>query len=178
MQGVPERSYVNKMVYASLFAALTAVGAWITIPLGIIPLTLQTFFVILAGGVLGSYFGGLSMIVYILLGLVGLPVFSRGQSGLGVLIGPTGGYLIGFVLCAILIGMIIKKYQKPGYMQYLIAMSLGTLMIYICGAAQLMLVAHMAPDTALLVGVLPFIPGDIIKVLVAAYIATRFRLSD
>ena len=74
-------SYVKKLVYASLFAALTAAAAWVTIPLPYVPLTLQTFFVILAGALLGAYFGVLSMIVYLLLGFVGLPVFSGGRSG-------------------------------------------------------------------------------------------------
>ena len=166
---------VKKLVYAALFAALTAVSAWVTIPLPYVPITLQTFFVILSGGALGAYFGALSMVVYLLLGFIGLPVFSRGQSGLGVLAGPTGGYLVGFVLCAIVTGLIVKMRKNPGLLWYALAMAIGTLVIYACGWAQLSLILRMPADTALLVGVLPFIPGDVIKIIAAAYVAKKLN---
>jgi biotin transport system substrate-specific component len=166
---------VRKLVYAALFSALTAVSAWITIPLFPVPVTLQTFFVILSGGVLGAYFGALSMAVYLLIGFIGLPVFSRGQSGLGVLAGPTGGYLIGFVLCAIVVGLIVKMRGSPGFLWYLLAMAAGTLVIYACGIAQLSLVLHMPLDTAFIVGVLPFVPGDMVKAILAAFVAKKLN---
>lgn len=164
---------IRKMVYASLIAALTAAGAWVTVPIGIIPLTLQTFFVILSGAVLGPYYGALSMIVYVLMGLIGLPVFSRGQSGFGTLLGPTGGYLIGFVLCAIVTGVIIRLKKKPGFIWFALAMTAGTLTIYACGVAGLMLVSRLPLEGALIAGVLPFVPGDIIKVIIASLVAER-----
>jgi len=166
---------VKKLVYAALFAALTAVSAWITIPLPYVPITLQTFFVILSGGALGAYFGALSMVVYLLLGFIGMPVFSKGQSGLGVLAGPTGGYLIGFVFCAIVTGLIVKMRKKPGLLWYVLAMSAGTLVLYACGWAQLSLILHMPADTALIIGVLPFIPGDILKIIIAAFVAKKLN---
>lgn len=167
--------HVKKLVYAALFAALTAVSAWIAIPLPYVPITLQTFFVILSGGALGAYFGALSMVVYLLLGLMGLPVFSRGQSGLGVLAGPTGGYLMGFVLCAIVTGLIVKIRKSPGLLWYVLAMAAGTLAIYACGLAQLTLFLHMPVDMAFIIGVLAFIPGDIVKVIVAAFVAKKLN---
>lgn len=167
--------YVRKLVYAALFAALTAVSAWVVIPLPYVPVTLQTFFVILSGSALGAYFGALSMLVYLLLGFMGLPVFSRGQSGLGVLAGPTGGYLVGFVLCAIVAGLIVKMRKSPGLLWYMMAMAAGTLVIYACGLAQLALILHMPPDTAFIVGVLAFIPGDIIKIIIAALVAKKLN---
>ena len=167
---------VKKLVYAALFAALTAVSAWVALPLPYIPVTLQTFFVILSGGALGAYFGGLSMVVYLLLGFMGLPVFSRGQSGLGVLAGPTGGYLAGFVLCAIVTGLIVRIRNKPGILCYMLAMAAGTLVIYACGMAQLSLVLHMPADTAFIVGVLPFLPGDGIKIIIAAFVAKKLNM--
>jgi len=85
------------MIYASLFGALTAMGALISIPLQPVPVTLQTLFLYLAGSLLGGGLGALSQTVYIMLGVIGLPVFSGGKAGLGVLMGPTGGYLVGFV---------------------------------------------------------------------------------
>jgi biotin transport system substrate-specific component len=171
-------SRVKKLVYAALFAALTAVSAWVTIPLPYVPITLQTFFVILSGGALGAYFGALSMVVYLLLGFMGLPVFARGQSGLGVLAGPTGGYLIGFVLCAIVTGLIVKLRKNPGLLWYMMAMAAGTLAIYGCGLAQLTLVLHMPFETAFIIGVLAFVPGDIIKVIIAAFVARKLNIDS
>lgn len=170
-------SYVRKLVYASLFAALTAIAAWVTIPLPYVPITLQTFFVILAGGVLGAYFGALSMVVYLLLGFIGLPVFSGGRSGLGVLAGPTGGYLVGFVLCAIIVGLLAERKKSPGFLWYGMSMAAGTLALYSCGVAWLAFVAHMGIWQALIVGALPFVPGDIIKIIVAALVASRVSKS-
>lgn len=164
---------VKSLVYAALFAALTAVSAWVVIPLPYVPITLQTFFVMLSGAVLGPYFGALSMIAYLILGSVGLPVFARGQAGLGVLIGPTGGYLIGFLLCAIVTGAIVRMRKKQGTLWYALAMAAGALIIYACGVAQLSAVLHMPLDKAAMVGVLPFIPGDVLKIAVASIVAKR-----
>ena len=102
------------MAYASMFGALTAVGAYIMIPLPPVPITLQTLFVNLAGALLGGYLGALSQVVYILLGVIGLPVFAGGKAGAGVLLGPTGGYLIGFVVGAFVIGKLTTIRKKPG----------------------------------------------------------------
>ena len=166
---------VKKLVYAALFSALTAVAARATIPLPYVPITLQTFFVILSGGALGAYFGGLSMVVYLLLGFAGLPVFSMGQSGLGVLAGPAGGYLAGFVLCAIVTGLIVKTGKNPGILRYMLAMGAGTIVLYACVLAQLSYILHMPADTAFIVGVLPFIPGDSLKVIIAALVAKKLN---
>ena len=169
----PGDSYVKKLVYASLFTALTAVAAWVTIPLPYVPITLQTFFVTLAGAVLGAYFGALSMLVYLLLGFIGLPVFSGGRSGLGVLAGATGGYLIGFVLCAAIVGFLVERKKSPGIVWYCLSMAAGTLVLYACGAAWLSVIMHWDLIQALVVGALPFVPGDILKIIVAAFIAQR-----
>ncbi len=168
----------KKLVYAALFAALTAAASWVAIPLPYVPITLQTFFVILAGALLGAYFGTLSMAAYLLLGFIGLPVFARGQSGLGVLIGPTGGYLIGFVLCALVTGLIVQTRKNPGLLWYIMAMSMGTLAIYACGTLQLSLVLHMPLEQALILGVLPFVAGDILKIAAASLVARRFSLES
>ena len=88
---------LRMMVYASLFAALTAVGAFLALPIGPVPIVLQNMFVFLAGLLLGSRWGLASVGVYLLAGAVGLPVFAGGLGGLGRLIGPTGGYLIGYL---------------------------------------------------------------------------------
>ncbi|HMK45942.1 MAG TPA: biotin transporter BioY [Methanocella sp.] len=175
MGGKLEDSRVKKLVYASLFSALTAIGAWITIPLPV-PLTLQTMFTLLAGAVLGWYFGALSMIVYVLMGLIGLPVFAGGQSGLGVLIGPIGGYLLGFIAGAAVTGLIVKIKKKPGYLWLCTAMVAGTIVIYLFGVSQLAFVMHLPADRALVLGVLPFLPGDVLKIMVGAAIARKIEV--
>ena len=169
------------MVFASLFAALTAAGAYIQIPMPFspVPITLQVFFVLLAGSMLKSKWGGLSMIVYTLLGIAGLPVFSGGSSGVGVLLGPTGGYIVGFILAAYIIGKLSEKAENaasPGLLINALNMSIGVLVIYGCGISQLMLVAEIGPGTALALGVIPFLPGEIVKTAIAAYIASTHEL--
>jgi biotin transport system substrate-specific component len=169
---------VKRLVYAALFAALTAVSAWVTIPLPFVPITLQTFFVMLSGVVLGPYFGALSMIVYLLLGLVGLPVFAGGQSGLGALVGPTGGYMIGFILCPIVAGLIMRMHKDPGIIWYGLAMLAGDTVIFILGLAQLSVVLHMPVDRAVIIGLLPFIPGDILKIIAASFVARKIKTGE
>jgi biotin transport system substrate-specific component len=175
---MPEKqsSHVKKMVYAALFAALTGVGGWIAIPLPYVSVTLQTLFTLISGAVLGPYFGALSMIVYILLGVAGLPVFSRGQSGLGVLFGPTGGYLIGFVLSAIAIGLIVRLKEKPGYLWLCFAMAAGIVILDVCGVVQLALITGLPLENAAILGALVFVPTDVVKILIGAYIAKQIRL--
>jgi biotin transport system substrate-specific component len=169
-------SYVRKMVYASLFAALTAAGAWIAVPLPYVPITLQTLFTMLSGAVLGPYFGALAMVVYVLLGLIGLPVYAQGQSGLGALVGPAGGYLIGFIVGAVVIGILVRMKEKPGFLWLCMAMAIGELVVFFFGVAQLSLVAGMSLDKAILVGLLPFVPGDILKIAIAALIARKIEV--
>ncbi len=177
----PHTLELRKMVFASLFAALTAAGAYIEIPLPFspVPVTMQVFFVLLAGSMLKSKWGGLSMVVYTLLGVAGLPVFSGGSSGLGVLLGPTGGYIFGFIIAAFFIGKLAEKTEnakKSRLAVNALNMSAGILIIYTLGISQLMLVAEIGPGTALALGAIPFIPGEIVKTAVAAYIASTHQI--
>lgn len=172
---------LRMMVFASLFAALTAAGGYIQVPIPFspVPVTLQVFFVLLAGSMLKSKWGSLSMIVYTLLGIAGLPVFAGGSSGIGVLLGPTGGYIIGFILAAYIIGKLTEKVEnadKSCLFINALNMSAGVLVIYACGFVQLMFVADVEPGTALALGVIPFLPGEIIKTAVAAYIASTHKI--
>ena len=163
------------MTYASMFGALTALGAFIMIPLPPVPVTLQTLFVDLAGALLGGYLGAMSQVVYILLGVVGLPVFAGGKAGAGVLIGPTGGYLFGFVAGAFVIGKLTAMREKPGLVWLIGSMSLGIAVVYALGIAQLMVVAKLDLARAVAVGLLPPLPGDILKIVVAALICRKVR---
>jgi biotin transport system substrate-specific component len=163
------------MVYASMFGALTAVGAYILIPLPPVPITLQTLFVNLAGALLGGPLGALSQVVYILLGVIGLPVFAGGKAGAGVLLGPTGGYLIGFVVGAYVIGKLTAIRRRPGFIWLVCSMSIGIALVYTIGVVQLMVVAKLDFDKAIAVGLLPPLPGDIFKIILAALITLKIR---
>jgi len=170
--------YVNvkPMIYASLFAALAAVGAFIKIPIPIspVPITLQVFFVLLAGLVLGSRWGGTSMLVYVLLGIIGIPVFSGGSAGIGVLMGPTGGYIIGFIAGAFIVGLIHERSNK-GIPAAIAAMIAGLTVIYLSGVVQLSIAADMPVQQAVVIGVLPFLVGDVIKMAAALIILEKVK---
>jgi biotin transport system substrate-specific component len=163
------------MIYASLFGAGTAAGAYIIIPLPPVPITLQTLFAGLAGALLGARLGALSQVVYLLIGIIGLPVFAGGKAGLGVLFGPTGGYLLGFVAGAWVIGALMNLKKTPGFAWTTAALVAGTAVIYSFGVAQLSLVAKISVNKAISVGVLPFLIGDGVKILAAAYVVKRVR---
>lgn len=232
------------MIFAALFAALTAAVAWFKIPLPFtpVPITLQTLAVLLSGAMLGSYYGALSMMIYIGVGAIGLPVFAGGSSGIGVLLGPTGGYLLSYPVASFVIGKMLEKKKLNSFLRYvsfaaivifavivfldsllkigimklgdrimisalseqqriilivasaalvllllflvfysrksksfsidaLLAMFAGTLIIYLLGSVQGKLVTGL-PWSAIFVGwVLPFIIGDAIKLVLAAWIA-------
>ena len=169
------KTSIKGIVYAALFGALTAAGAYIVIPLPPVPITAQTFFVNLAAILLGGPMGALSQLVYILLGIVGMPVFNGGKAGIGILFGPTGGYLLSFIIAAFVIGLISRVKKSAGIFWNIFAMSIGMLIIYSIGSLQLAYVAKITFRKALAIGVLPFIPGDIIKILLAAIIASRLK---
>lgn len=163
------------MIYASMFGAATAAGAYIIIPFPLVPITLQTFFLNLAAALLGGYLGALSQIIYVLLGIIGLPVFAGGKAGMGVLFGPTGGYLIGFIAAAYVIGRLIAVKEGPGIVWTILSMAIGLIVIYVLGVTQLSFVAKLSVKKAISVGVLPFLIGDAFKIIVAALITSRLR---
>ena len=250
-----ERSKLKGMVFAALFAALTGAVAWFKIPLPFtpVPITLQTLMVLLSGAMLGPVYGALSMIVYLLLGAIGLPVFAGGGSGVAALLGPSGGYLFSYPIAAFVIGYMLQKKKLNVFIRYFsfvvililtaviaidsvfkigimklwdkatssyvpmvdlisqqqrlmliifstavfiglvllvfylkksksisfdttLAMFAGTLIIYIMGSIQGKLVTGL-PWSAVFVGwVLPFIIGDTLKLLVAAWIAKNMDI--
>jgi biotin transport system substrate-specific component len=172
---VAEKTSIKGLVYAALFGALTAAGAFIVIPLPPVPITAQTFFLNVAAVLLGGQLGAVSQFIYVMLGVVGIPVFAGGKAGLGVLFGPTGGYLLGFIIAAFVIGMVNRMRKSAGIFWHIFSMLIGMLIIYLLGSFQLSLVAKMSFHKALAVGVLPFIPGDIIKILLAAIISSQLK---
>lgn len=166
------------MVTAALIAALISAAALVTIPVGAVPVTLQTFFVVLAALLLPPAWAAGSMGVYVLLGAVGVPVFSGGKAGLGVLAGPTGGYLIGFVAGAAA-GAALRAVLRRRGVSALVsdgcAAALTVLLVYAFGVAQLAVVANLTLGQALVAGALPFAAIDIAKAVAAVAVAAAVR---
>lgn len=154
------------------FILLTAAGAFVRIPLPFtpVPITLQTFFVLLSGAVLGRKLGILSQAGYVTLGMFGLPIFAGAAGGALYILGPTGGYLVGFIVAAYVVGRIIRLKEKASFTWIVLAMLAGSLIIYIFGVTRLAFFLNVGFQKALALGMLPFIPGDIIKLLAAALI--------
>ena len=164
------------MTLCALFAAITAALSQIAIPIGPVPFNLATFAVFLAGALLGSKHGALSLAIWVALGAVGVPVFSSFRSGLGALAGPTGGFIIGFIPAAFLTGLIIEKFNKKNQAHiYVVAMLAGALTYFLMGTAWFMFSADAGLLEALTVCVFPFIPGDLLKLAVAVILAKRLR---
>lgn len=171
----------KKLVYIAVFAALTAVLAPFSIPgPGAVPISLATFAVMLSGLILGPWAGALSQLIYVLLGAVGVPVFSGFSGGLGKLAGPTGGYIIGYLFLAFLCGLIYGRLgrKKQGAAKYAVmvaAMLVGTAVLYLFGTLWFMHLMEADLATALSLCVIPFLPGDAIKIAVAALIVPRLE---
>lgn len=166
---------LRNMMLAALFAALLAVVAQFKFFLPAVagvPVTLQVLVVLLAGGLLGPVWGAVSMVVYVLLGAVGLPVFAGGTSGLGILMGPTGGYLFSYPLAAFAVGLLAPSQRAPHLIRTGLGMLVGLLVIYLGGAGWAILLGGQALAVVLQGWVLPFIPFDLIKLAVAAPLAT------
>jgi len=161
------------IAYPSLFAALTAVGAQIAIPLGTVPITLQVLFVLLSGFILGSHLGFLSQLIYLLMGSLGLPVFANLSGGFAYIYGPTGGYLIAFPLAAFLVGFLSERQET--FLNYTLAMLLGILVIYLLGWFRLGIFMGGDFKKAFIVGVVPFVIIDLIKGGIAIIVAKRVK---
>ena len=161
-------------VYASLCAALTAVGAFVAIPIGPVPIVLQNFFVFLTGLVLGSRWGLASVGIYLIAGILGFPVFAGGAGGIGRIIGPTGGYLIGYLPAVFIIGVIVEKRRANLYLD-IVALVSGSLIVYFFGVSWLKIITGMSADKAIAVGMIPFLPGDALKIAAAIASARVLR---
>lgn len=161
----------REVAFAGLFAALTAVGAQISIPIGEVPITLQVLFVLLSGTILGARLGALSQLVYIIAGVVGFPVFANQTGGLVVLYGPTGGYLIAFPIAAGIAGLFAEKRR----LEYCVLGALVAIgVIYLLGWFRLGLFLHDF-RRAFLVGVAPFVVFDLVKAAVAVSVTEKVR---
>ena len=158
------------LIICAIFASITAILSQISIPLPFttVPLTMQVFAVALTGVVLGSKKAFISQLIYVFIGAIGIPVFSQMSGGIAIITGPTGGFILGFPIMAATIGYFTEKFKYPTYI--LVGMIIGLFLDYIVGTAMFSLVTKMAFNQAIKACVLPFIPIDIIKILLATYV--------
>ncbi|MBR4051204.1 MAG: biotin transporter BioY [Clostridia bacterium] len=159
------------LTLTALFAVIICVCSWLSIP-SAIPFTLQTFAVFLALLVLGGKRGTTAIFLYILLGAVGLPVFHSFTGGLGILIGPSGGYITGFLLLSLTYWLITKKAGEKLWIKAL-ALLAGLLLCYIIGCAQFALVSDVSVKSAVLTCVLPFILPDLLKLILSTLLSVK-----
>jgi len=150
------------------FSLLTALSAQIVIPIGPVPITGQTFAVLLTGALLGSRLGAITMIVYLLEGASGLPFFSGAHGGILHLMGPTGGYLVAFPAGAFITGAFAEHGWDRKFLTAAAAMAIGSIVIMLSGWLWFSLVMKTSPAITLFATVLKFIPGDLIKISLAA----------
>ena len=171
-----KKSRIYEMVLIAVMTAVTCVLAPISlvIPVSPVPISLAMLAIFVSVYVLDMKRATVSYALYLLLGLVGVPVFSGFSSGPAKLFGPTGGYLIGFVFLVIICGYFIDRWTSKIYMCVL-GMVLGTIVCYAFGTAWLAYVAHMDFGAALMAGVIPFLPGDAAKIIIAILVGPQLR---
>ena len=168
----------RKLVYTALFAALTAAGAFLRIPLGVSSITLQFLFTAMAGVLLGAGGGALSQAVYVALGLLGLPIFTAG-GGFGYVLQPTFGFLLGLIPAAAVIGAMTRRSTSP--VRIALACVVGLAVLYAIGVPYMALILNgymgkgMSVSGLLWAGMLPFLPGDAIKVVITAVLCPLLR---
>ncbi len=160
---------MHRLVWTSLMAAIVAASSYMVVPIGPIPFSLQPVFVFLTGFLLGPVRGFFAMALYILAGVVGLPVFAGGGAGIGHLFGPTGGYLLGFLLSPLVTGQarVESRSSEVRWISGLFWGIIAIIMIYVLGMCWLRISMDMSWGRVLAVGVLPFAPWDMVKIVVA-----------
>lgn len=165
-----EQNIAAQVMWITVFAALTAIGARIEIPHQPVPYTLQTLFVLLAGALLGKRNAALSQLLYLTMGLMGLPVFASGGFGLAKIIGPTGGYLLSFPVAAFVVGYLVENHKQ--FIWTLVSMALGLFIIFSLGTLQLYFAYYRDWSLAFTNGFLIFSWWDLVKIFAAASLAS------
>lgn len=172
---VVSKNAVKAMLVTS-FVIMTALGAYVRVPIPFtpVPITLQTFFVILSGAFLGKKLGLFTQASYIGLGVLGMPIFQGYGFGLAHLAGPTGGYLVGFAVGAFLVGALLDK-KETSFAYIAFSMFAGIIVIYFLGLSWLMISLKLNLTTALSFGFFPFLPGAILKFIAATMIYQKLK---
>lgn len=165
---------IQEMTYCALFAALLAICSQIQIPLPLIPINLAIFAVVLCGGLLCPVCALLAVGVYVLLGLVGVPIFAGFKAGVGTLFGNTGGYIVGYVLAAFITAVLRQRWGET-FLRLCGAMVVGVAVCYVFGTIWFMALSGNSLWVSLSYCVLPFLPGDALKILLAALLTGRLK---
>jgi len=167
---------VKEISLVAVFPALMAATAGISIPLGNLPaISLQTIFVFLAALLLGPKLGSISMMIYLLMGAIGLPVFSNYRGGISVIISGSGGFLVGFIISAIFIGFMKNvKFLNKNYYYLFSILVVGNIIIYMCGASYLSYLTNTSLFSVLAIFT-PYFLGDFIKIITVLYVYSRIR---
>ena len=172
---------LSQAMWVLTFVILTSLGAFVRIPLPFtpVPITLQTLFVLLAGILLGGNLGSISQLIYLLLGVSGVPIFTGAVSGLSYIFGPTGGYLWGFVLANLFLARFVR-YAKTNLLAIFGLVCMADFLILASGVAWLKLISGYSLGKLLFIGFIPFIPGDLLKALIASilYLKLKTRLKE
>ena len=168
----------KELTLVAMMTSLTVILAQLSIPIGTVPITLSILSVYLGGALLGRKLGTLSIILYILLGTIGLPVFANFKGGIQVLFGPTGGYLFGYIIATYIVGMgyqIFSDNLKKDYFSFILLSIIGLVVIYLLGVTQLKYVLNFTWNQAYAAGIKPFIVLDILKIIVAGMVVIPLR---
>lgn len=169
---------VQNMTKCALFVALISIGAFIKIPIPVLPFTLQFLFTTLAGLLLGGKLGAISVLVYIILGLIGLPVFTEG-GGLGYVLKPSFGYIVGFCIGSFITGIIASKVSAPSYIRLFTANIMGLMTVYLCGMTYYYIICNYVINTPIALWPLILycfilaVPGDIFLCILSTILAKR-----
>lgn len=170
---------IKEMTLVAMFTGLTAIGAGISIPLGQVPITMQSLFVILSGLILGANLGALSQIVYVVLGLIGLPIFAGFTGGLQSIMKPSFGFIIAFIFTAYIVGRIAYSESNLIKRKIWLASLVGTLVMYVIGLPYMYYIlnnlmgSEFSFNTIVKIGCLIFLPGDFLKFVLASIIAIK-----
>ena len=162
------------MVYTALFTAVLCAVAPFSLNIGPIPLSFATLVIYIAAGSLDMKYSAISVILYIALGAIGLPVFSGFGAGLSKIVGPTGGFIVGYVPLALITGLSVR-YFKQKRIFFITGMVIGTFLLYTCGVAWFMLQMKATLAAALMACVVPFLIGDALKIIFATIVAPQLR---
>lgn len=167
---------IRDIIYSALLAAITSVLGYVIIPLPFspIPITGQSLAVMIAGCVLTPIQAGLSMLIFLFMGCAGLPVFSGGRAGLGIVVGKSGGYLIGYLIGAVIISLLTRK-NKSMINMFLSCLLGGIVVVHFLGIAWLGFITQIGIKKAFVIGSLPFLPGDLLKSIAAIFISARLN---
>lgn len=161
-----------KYTMCALFVAFIAICSQIAIHIGLVPISMSLLAIFMAGLLLGTKCGTLSVIVYILLGITGIPVFAGAKGGFAIILGPTGGFLIGYILCAFIVGFVADRFNNKKII-IVIGMVIATIICYVPGVLWYCIITGNTFTMSLKLCVVPFIPGDIIKIFISLILYSK-----